>query len=84
MQRWGPVDIYTSTNCTTSGGTAAYAAMFTRDALALDIRQAMKIEPERDASRRGWELNVTAEFAHGIWRPTFGVQGIFDNSLPTN
>ncbi|MBI4496844.1 MAG: hypothetical protein HY689_02955 [Chloroflexi bacterium] len=76
------VDIFTSSN--TAAGTAAYAALFSRPALALDIRRAPRLEPERDASRRGIELNMTMVYAHGVWRPKFGVQGIFDASLPTS
>ena len=36
-----------------------------------------RLEPERDASRRGWELNLSTVYAHGVWRPTYGVQMIF-------
>ena len=70
------VDIYIDGNIT--AGTAAYGAMFSRDALAFDIRRAMRIEPQRDASRGGggWELNATMDFGYGIWRAKYGVQMI--------
>jgi hypothetical protein len=29
------------------------------------------------------EINLTSVFAHGVWRPTFGVAGLFANSAPT-
>lgn len=80
--RMAGVDIFTSENVETSG-TDAYAAMFNPLAIALDIRRAPRLEPERDASRRGIELNFTALYAHGIWKPTYGIQGIFANSAPT-
>ncbi len=76
------VDIFTSSNI--AAGTAAYAALFSRPALALDIRRAPRIEPERDASKRGIELNLSMVYAHGVWRPKFGVQGIYDASLPSS
>lgn len=76
------ISIFVSTNVETSG-TDAYAGMFSRDALAYDLRRAPRLEPERDASRRGIELNLTSVFAHGVWRPTFGICGIFDNTAPT-
>ena len=57
--------------------------MFSRDALGYDLRRAPRLEPERDASRRGIELNMTAVFAAGVWRPGFGVLGIFDNQAVT-
>jgi hypothetical protein len=58
----------------TDGGTA-YGAMFSPSAMALDIRRAMRIEPQRDASRGGGgiELNMTAVYAVGEWRSELGV-----------
>lgn len=77
------MNIFTSTNVPTSG-TDAYAALFHPMAMAYDQRRAPRLEPERDASRRGWELNMTAIFAHGVWRPDWGIQAIFDNTAPTS
>ncbi len=76
------VDIYTSANISIITGTDAYCAMFSREALALDIRRAPRLEAERDASARAWELNMTAVYAHGVWRPTWGIQGIFNAATP--
>jgi hypothetical protein len=78
----GGVSIFVSGNVETTS-TNAYAGMFSRDALAYDVRRAPRMEPERDASRRGVELNLTSVFAHGVWRPLFGVCGLFDNQAPT-
>lgn len=78
------VAIFTSANISIDGSKDAYCGMFSPLALALDIRRAMRIEYERDASRRGWELNLSAVYAHGVWRPGFGVQGIFDADVPTS
>lgn len=77
------VDIYVTANLPLSG-TDAKPAMFSRAALALDIRRAPRIEAERDGSRRGVELNLSGVYAHGVWRKTFGVQGIFDCQAPTS
>ena len=82
VKQFGGVSIFVSNNVETTG-TDAYAGMFSRDALAFDLRRAPRMEPERDASRRGVELNLTSVFAHGVWRPTFGVCGLFANSAPT-
>jgi hypothetical protein len=66
------VDIVLDDNITS--GATAYGAIFsTNRAIALDWRRGVRIEPERDASRRGFELNLSARFAYGIWRPQFGV-----------
>ena len=77
----GGISIFTSANI--SAGTSVYGAMFSRDAIALDMRRQPRIEPERDASRRGWELNLSALYGHGVWRPTFGVAVLSDASTPT-
>lgn len=77
------VDIYVSTNLEFSTNDA-YVAMFSRAAIAYDNRRAPRIEPERDASRRLWELNLSTVYAHGVWRPNWGIQGIFDATAPTS
>jgi len=66
------VDIFLDANIPLTGDYA-YGAMFSRNAIALDWRRAPRIEPERDASRRGFELNLSAIFAYGVWRPQYGV-----------
>jgi hypothetical protein len=75
--------IYVSANCEVSG-TDAYGAVFNPAAIAFDIRRDLRLEPERDASKRAWELNLTALYAHGVWRPTYGVQILTDITTPTS
>jgi len=58
--------------------------VFPKDALAIDWRRAIRVRPERDESRRGAEFNMSAVYAHGIWRPTRGVQLIADASAPSS
>ncbi len=57
--------------------------VFPRDAIALDWRRPIKVEAERDASRRGIELNMSAVYAHGVWRPDLGVTMYFAAATPT-
>lgn len=83
IQNQGGVEIFVTTNVPTSG-TDAYCGMWSKSAMAYDERRAPRLEPERDASRRGWELNMSTVFGHGTWRPTYGVQGIFDADTPTS
>ena len=64
--------------------TNFYGGVFPRDAMALDWRQPIRVEPERDASRRGFEFNMSAIYAEGVWRPALGVQMIFDASAPSS
>lgn len=89
MRRWyigtvGPVDIYTTTDLTIDTSGDAKGGMFPRSAIAFDGRRAPRLEPERDASRRGWELNMTTVYAHGVWRPEIGVVMYFDCATPTS
>ena len=58
--------------------------VFPKEALAIDWRRAVRIRPERDESRRGVEFNMSAVYAHGVWRPTRGVQMTFDATAPTS
>ena len=69
---------------TADSGDDFRGGVFPRDAIALDWRRQIRVEPERDASRRGYELNMSAVYAHGVWRPALGVQFIFDASAPTS
>ena len=58
--------------------------VFPREALAIDWRRPIRVEGERDASRRGTELNMSAIYAHGVWRPLLGIQMIFDATAPSS
>ena len=78
----GGIDIYVSGNCELSTNDY-YAAMFSRSAIAFDVRRAPRLEPERDASRRAWELNISGIYATGVWRPAWGVTGLFAGTAPT-
>lgn len=68
----------------TQGSNYARAGIYSRDALAFDLRRGIRIEPERDASRRGIELNATAVYAAGEWRHDRGVILKSDASAPLN
>lgn len=80
----GAVNVFVTSNVVPDGSDDAVAGMFSRAAIALDNRRPPRLEPERDASRRGWELNMTAVYAHGVWRAQFGVQITADASAPTS
>lgn len=58
--------------------------VFPRESIALDWRRLIRIEPDRDPSRRGVELNMSAVYAHGVWRPELGVKMIFDAATPAS
>ena len=63
---WGNINFFIDANITS--GTAAVAGMFVQDAMAYDLRRALRIESQRDASRAGggYELNATMIYAYGI------------------
>lgn len=67
---------------TTEGRNHAKGALFSRDAIAIDLRRPVRIEPERDASMRWTELNTTLVYATGSWRPERGVILKSDASTP--
>lgn len=78
----GRVRIFTSSNVGVSS-TDATGGIFTRNAIWIDTRRAMRFEPERDASARAWELNVNAGYGYGLVRSTYGVKFIGDVTTPT-
>jgi hypothetical protein len=65
------VDMFVCGNITAAATVAG--GIFSANAIALDMRRPFRLEPERDASRRGIELNVSSIFAYGVWRPQYGV-----------
>ena len=76
----GDIDVYTTSSLGESDPLVG--GMFNRGALALDIRRAMRIELQRDASLRATEVNATAVYGHGLRRATWGVKVISDGTAP--
>lgn len=81
VARASGVNIFVSPLAPTSS-TDAYSAIFHPMALALDVRRGFRIEPDRDPSRRGLELNATGIYATGTNRPLWGVQILADATAP--
>lgn len=81
--RWINVLWFTSSNITVDGSDDAISGVFSPQALAFDSRRAPRLEPERDASLRAWELNMTAGYAYGARRSTYGVKYTADATEPT-
>lgn len=78
------VRIFTSSNLKDLGGDDFVSGIFSPQSIALDTRRAYRLEPERDASLRAWELNATAGYAYGLGaRPTHGVGFTADASEPS-
>jgi hypothetical protein len=61
----------------------AYSGFFHREALALDTREAISAETERDASKKAWEINMSAAYGVGVRRAEWGVYLLGDATTPT-
>jgi len=78
------IQVYSGTpSVNGTGGTAWFTgAVFPEEAIALDWRRQIRVVAQRDESRRGVELNMSAVYAHGVWRPARGVQFAGFATLP--
>jgi hypothetical protein len=74
---------YVSANIPVDASEDAVAGMFNRQAMAFDVRKAPLFEYERDASKRAWELNLSAGYAQGVWRDSFGIKLTSDCAEPS-
>jgi hypothetical protein len=72
---------YQHANIDTTGNKAT-SAVFNREALAFDTRRAPRLEAERDASKRAWELNETAGYAVGVRKASCGAKIEADCTAP--
>jgi N4-gp56 family major capsid protein len=75
------VDIYESAHVAIDGSGDAKGGVFAPEALALAMKRDFVIEPERNASLRGWELNATAVYGVGELDDAYGVEMYFDAGL---
>jgi hypothetical protein len=73
---------FRTANIAVDGSGDAVSAIFSRPAIMLDVRRAARMEVERDASARAFELNITAGYAYGIVRDEFGVKYTADATTP--
>jgi hypothetical protein len=79
----GNVRIFVSSNITVDGSDDCISGIFTRSAIYLDTRRPLRLEPQRDASARAWEINVNAGYACGLVRSTYGVKYTADATAPS-
>ena len=75
------VNVFESSNITVDGSGDAKGAVFLPEALGLAVKWDINIEPQRDASIRGWELNATAAYGVGELQDGAGVEMYFDAGL---
>jgi hypothetical protein len=70
----GGVIFVISANVPGGAGGSCTGAMYSPLAIAYDERKAFGIEPERDASKRSWEINASMDYATGTWDAGRGIQ----------
>lgn len=74
----GDMNFYVSALPAVDGNDDTVGGVFNPNAIIFDLRRPFRIEPQRDASLRAWELNATMIYGAGIWRPRYGVKVISD------
>jgi len=86
MGMLGGVPVYQSSliqrSSATSNAAGDYANLiFHRDAFGFAMQQDVKIETQRQAALRGWDIVGSAIYGTGILYDAAGVVGIFDSSI---
>lgn len=74
---------YISANIAVDATPDAISGVFVPDALAFDSRRAPRMEPERDASLRATELNMTVGYAVSELRSEWGCYYTSDATAPS-
>lgn len=78
------MNFYVSNNIEADGSDDAVGAMFSSEAIALDVRIAPHgYAPEFDASARETEFNLHADYAFGVRRPLYGGEITSDVTAPS-
>ncbi len=75
------IDIFESANVAVDGSGDAKGAVFAPEAIAMAMKRDFNLEPERDASNRGFELNATAVYGVAELDDAYGVEMYFDAGL---
>ncbi|HNB50340.1 MAG TPA: hypothetical protein PK530_00275 [Anaerolineales bacterium] len=74
---------FTSANIDIDDNADAVGGVFSPQALGFDEREAPVLEPERDASRKATEMNMSAGYAVGVLRDEYGCKLTHDATEPT-
>ena len=80
---WMAASWFTSANISVDSSDDAISAVFNPQALGFDTRETPVLEPERDASRKVWELNMSAGYATEAIRTEYGRKLTHDATEPT-
>lgn len=81
----GDVTVYVDDNLGKDSADDAIGGVFAKNALVyVGFRGGPKMEPERDPSMRGTELNIVGVYGTGEWKDGWGRQMTFDAAAPTS
>jgi hypothetical protein len=81
LATFGGMNLYRAPLLT--AGTAVTQALFSRRAIALDVRRSLRVEPQRNASKRSTEVITTMVYGYTAWRKEYGIKIISDASTPS-
>lgn len=79
---WLSATWFVSANIAVDANNDAVSAVFNPQSMGFDERQKPTQEPERDASRKAWELNFSASYAAGVIRDEYAVKLTHDATEP--
>ncbi len=82
MGEWLNCRWFVSANIAVDANADAVSGVFNPQALAFDSRRAPQPENERDIDRQAWKYVITAGYAHGVRRATYGVKYTADATEP--
>lgn len=82
VARLANVNIYTNGNIAVDGSSDAVSGVFGARAIMLDVRRPFRLETQRDASARSWELTGTMGYAYGAVHTNEGVKFTADATEP--
>jgi hypothetical protein len=81
----GDVNVYLDDNIGKDSSDDAKGGVFSKQALVhIGFAGGPKMEPERDASMRGTELNIVGIYGTGEWKDAWGREMLFDAAAPTS
>jgi hypothetical protein len=81
----GDVNVYLDDNIGKDASDDAKGGVFSKQALVhIGFAGGPKMEPERDASMRGTELNIVGIYGTGEWKDAWGREMLFDAAAPTS
>ena len=82
MGMLGGVPVYQSSLVNNTGTAGDYnCVIFHRDAFGLAMMQDIRIESQREATKRGFDIVGSAIYGHGILYNAAGIYGQFDSTI---